>query len=95
MRRQFSNDTKAQVVMDLTVLRDADRQLQLFERTILPRARQVVTVARSSYESGQTGLLDLLDSQRSLISIQRLVANLRITRLKKLADLESIVGIEL
>src|SRR5438132_11525375 len=33
-------------------------------------------------------LFDLLDSQRSLIAIERLVANLRITRAKRLADLD-------
>jgi cobalt-zinc-cadmium efflux system outer membrane protein len=95
MRRQMGNDLNAQVIMDITALRDADRQLQLFDRTILPRTRQIVTVARSAYESGHATLLDLLDSQRSLISIQRLVANLRITREKKLADLEAITADEL
>ena len=55
----------------------------------------MVTVARSAYESGHATLLDLLDGQRSLISIQRLVANLRIVRAKRLADLEAVVGREL
>ena len=95
MRRQTHNDLNAQVVMDITTLRDADRQLDLFEHTVLPRARQVVTVARTAYETGQSTLLDLLDSQRSLIAIQRLVANLRITREKRLADLESIAALNL
>lgn len=92
MRRQTRNDLNAQIVMDISTLRDADRQLDLFEHTVLPRARQVVTVARSAYESGQSTLLDLLDSQRSLIVIQRLVTNLRIAREKRLADLEAIIA---
>jgi outer membrane protein TolC len=95
MRRQTHNDLGAHVVMDISTIRDADRQLDLFGHTILPRARQVVTVARSAYETGHSSLLDLLDSQRSLISIQRLVANLRITREKELADLEAITAKEL
>ena len=95
MRRQTRNDLNAQIVMDITTLRDVDRQLDLVEHTVLPRARQVVTVARSAYETGQSTLLDLLDSQRSLIAIQRLVANLRITREKRLADLEAITALSL
>jgi cobalt-zinc-cadmium efflux system outer membrane protein len=79
MRRQTGNDLAAQLVMDLSTIRDADRQLDLFEHTILPRARQAVTVARAAYESGGSSLLDLLDSQRSLIAIQRLVAALQAT----------------
>jgi cobalt-zinc-cadmium efflux system outer membrane protein len=92
MRRQTHNDLKVQLVMDLTTLRDADRQIALLEQTILPRAKQVVTVARSAYEVGRSSLLDLLDSQRSLISIQRLITNLSITRAKRLADVEAIIA---
>ena len=95
MRRQSQNDLNAQIVVDISTLRDADRQLDLFEHTVLPRARQVVTVARSAYEAGQSTLLDMLDSQRSLIAIQRLVANLRITREKRMADLDAIAALTL
>ena len=90
MRRQTGSDLAAQVVMDLALIRDADRQLDLFEKSLLPRANQIVTVARASYEAGQSSLLDLLDAQRSLIGIRRLVANLRAAREKNLAALESI-----
>ena len=59
------------------------RQLALFEQTVLPRARQIVTVARSAYEAGPSSLLDVLEAQRSLLAIEQLVANLRATRRKK------------
>jgi outer membrane protein TolC len=83
------------VVINLTTLRDADRQLELFEHTILPRGRRVVEVSRSAYESGHATLLDFLDNQRSLIAIERLLANLRTTREKRLADLEAAAGLNL
>lgn len=92
MRRQTQNDLAAQLVMDLYTLRDADRQLTLFESTLLPRAEQAVTLARSAYESGHETLLGLIDAQRSLISIQRLVVSLRLAGLKRRTDLEAIVG---
>jgi outer membrane protein TolC len=92
MRRQTHNDLNAQVVMDIVSLRDADRQLDLFDHTVLPRIRQVVTVGRSAYETGQSTLLDFLDSERSLIAVQRLVANLRIAREKRLVDLEAVTA---
>jgi outer membrane protein TolC len=90
MRRQTRNDLAAQVVLDIATFRDADRQIELFQHTVLPRSRQAVTVARTAYETGQSGLLDLLDSQRSQIAIERLVANLRIARQKHVVDLERI-----
>lgn len=92
MRRQAGRDLGAQLIMELATVRDADRQLALFDQTILPRAKQIVTVARSAYETGQATLLDLLDAQRSLITLERLVANLRAVRAKRVADLETLAG---
>jgi outer membrane protein, heavy metal efflux system len=92
MRRRTGNDVLAQVVANLATLRDADRQLDLFERSILPRARGSVTLTRSAYESGRASLLDLLDAQRSLITIERLVVRLRITRESRLADVEAVTA---
>jgi outer membrane protein, heavy metal efflux system len=90
VRRQTQNDLNAQLILDITTLRDADRQRDLIEQTILPRAQQEVALTRSAYEVGQANLLDLLDVQRSLIVLQRLADNLRIVREKHLADLEAI-----
>ncbi|MDB5292358.1 MAG: outer rane efflux protein [Phycisphaerales bacterium] len=92
MRRHAGNDLAAQVVIDLSVIRDADRQLGLFEQTILSRARQAASVVRSSYETGQSSLLDLLEAQRSVIAVGRLAANLRAVREKRVAELEAITG---
>jgi len=94
-RRQTGNDLTAEMVADITIIRDADRQLDLFEHTILPRARQIVNIGRSAYETGRASLLGLLDDQRSLIAIERLVADLRIDREKHLAELESITARDL
>ncbi len=95
MRRQAANNLAAEVIADLTIIRDADRQLDLLQHTILPRAREIVDIGRSAYETGRATLLDLLDGQRSLIAIERLVADLRIVREKHLADLESITAADL
>ena len=101
MRQEVGNNLTAQVIADIQVVRDADRQLDLFDHTILPRARQVVNVARTAYETGDASetdaasLLNLLDDQRSLIAIERLAARLRITREAHLAELESITATDL
>src|SRR5213075_2867455 len=69
MRRQTTNDLNARVVADIVTIRDTERQLELFDRTILPRARRVVELSRSSHEAGRATQIDLLDSQRALITI--------------------------
>ncbi len=101
MRREVGNNLTAQVIADITIIRDAGRQLDLFDHTILPRARQVVNVARTAFETGDASetdaasLLNLLDDQRSLIAIERLAAKLKITRATHLAELESITTSDL
>jgi cobalt-zinc-cadmium efflux system outer membrane protein len=101
MRRQVGNNLTAQVIADIAIIRDAGRQLDLFDHTILPRARQVVDVARTTFETGDASetdavsLLNLLDDQRSLIAIERLAAKLRITQATHLAELESITTSDL
>ncbi len=95
MRREAGNDLTAQVVTDIAIIRDAGRQLDLFEHTILPHAREAVDVGRSAYEADHASLLDLLDDQRSLIAIERLVAKLRITRETHIVELESITTSDL
>jgi outer membrane protein, heavy metal efflux system len=101
MRRQVGNNLTAKAIADITIIRDAGRQLDLFDHTILPRARQVVNVARTAFETGDASetdaasLLNLLDDQRSLIAIERFAAKLRITQATHLAELESITASDL
>jgi outer membrane protein, heavy metal efflux system len=90
MRRQTGHDLAAQIVDDIATLRDADRQLDLLQHTILPRARQALTLERSAYQTNNASLLDFLDDQRSLIDIERLTANMQIIRDKRLVEIESI-----
>jgi outer membrane protein, heavy metal efflux system len=101
MHQEVGNNLTAQAIADIKFIRDADRQLDLFDHTVLPRARQVVDVARTAFETGDASetdaasLLNLLDDQRSLIAIERLTAKLRITREIHLAELESITTSDL
>jgi cobalt-zinc-cadmium efflux system outer membrane protein len=91
-QRQSSNDLAAQLIEDIATLRDADRQLDLLENTILPRTRQAVALAQMAYQTANASLLDLLDSERSLIDLERLIAKLKIIRDERAIDIESIDG---
>jgi outer membrane protein, heavy metal efflux system len=95
LRHQTARDIATQVITDLALLHDSDRQLLLLEKTILPRQRRIVDLDRSAYEAGRSTLLDLLESQRSLIAVQRLVARLHNARDKQLADLEAVTTLRL
>jgi cobalt-zinc-cadmium efflux system outer membrane protein len=92
MLHHSHHELAARVVTDLAVMRDAHRQIDLLEKVIIPRTQQIVSASQASYGANQSSILDLLDGQRSLIALRRLVAELKITREKQLVDLEAAVG---
>ncbi len=67
-------------------------QIELFSEVLEPQNEEALRSAESAYSTGQTGVLDLLDSERSLLQIRlsalRLQADYRIA----LSDLERALG---
>jgi outer membrane protein TolC len=92
MRLQAGNDLASVVVMDSTFIGDADRQILLFQSSVLPRAHSIVAISRSSYETGQSSYLQLVEGEKSVIAIDRLIANLRVSREKRVLELEAIIA---
>jgi outer membrane protein TolC len=66
------NELKAQLTSSLAQLRDADRRLKLFGEELLGLAQQAVDISKTSYESGRSGILEVIDSERSLLELQLL-----------------------
>ena len=95
LRRQTENDLASRVVGDLAMLHDAQRQAALYEQIIIPRAETIVSAMQRTYTTGQTSMLDLVDAQRSLITLRRMLADLKMTREKQIADLEAAAALGL
>lgn len=70
MRDERENTLKAELTIALADLDDANRRLQLYGKDLLAKAKQAVEVSETSYQSGKTGILEVIDSQRSLLSLQ-------------------------
>jgi outer membrane protein TolC len=51
------------------VLRDAKRRIELYEDELLPLARQALENTTAAYESASVSLLELIDSERSLLEL--------------------------
>jgi len=57
-------------IADLThQLREEARQLELFQKGLIPQAEIALQATLSSYSTGGTNFLDLLDSERTLFSL--------------------------
>jgi outer membrane protein TolC len=88
-RTQYERDLAASFVLNLDLLRNDDRQSKLFEETIIPRARQTIEAAQSSYSTGKTTLADLVEAERALLSARLVAAQLRVERDKAIIAIES------
>jgi len=69
-----------------------EEQLALFEKALLPQAEQALRSTETAYASGTTGVLDLLDGERTLLEVRLGLARLQTDYLKALADMERAIG---
>jgi outer membrane protein TolC len=92
MQRQTRRNIEARVLGDLAMLREAQRQIDVLDGDLIPRAQRIIEASQTAYASGNGMLLDLLDSQRSILALQRMAAEMRTERNKQIADLEEVCG---
>jgi outer membrane protein TolC len=95
MYRQKRLDRAAAFVAALYALRNSERQVDIFEKQILPRAEQTVRIARESYSTGRLGFTDLIDMQRTLLDVRLMIAEAKTAREKSLAELEALAGLDI
>ncbi|MBI3316073.1 MAG: TolC family protein [Candidatus Omnitrophica bacterium] len=73
----------------------AENALNTYENIILPQAKQQVDVSLSAYEAGKTDILNLIDAQRTLKSVQISYAKAMSDYEMALSDLRLAVGDDL
>lgn len=66
------NMLRAELSASLASLNDANRRLALYGDELLGLAEQAVENTRQSYQDGRTGILEVIDSERSLLDLQLL-----------------------
>lgn len=88
-RAQYERDLAASFVLNLYVLRNGERQIALFDKSILPRARQTVEIARASYAAGGARFVEFLEAQRTYLDARLTFVQLKVEREKALAALET------
>ena len=73
-------------------LETLDRQLELLDTVLVPQTEEALRATEAAYETGQLGVLDLLDSERTLIDIRSLRARYVSDYLIALTALERAIG---
>jgi cobalt-zinc-cadmium efflux system outer membrane protein len=95
MERQTRQDRAASFVANLFLMRNAERQTELYRARVVPVVQQLLTSSRQSYSAGGVTFADLIDSERMYVSVRAMVAEAQIEREKRLAELEALAGVDI
>ena len=84
----------ADIRQALFKLRDADRKINLYKESLIPKANQSLQVNRQGFEAGKMEFINLIDAERMLLefelSYERALADHLIAR----AELSQLTGID-
>jgi outer membrane protein TolC len=69
---ELRNRIKTELSSSLAFHSDANRRLKLYGEELLGLATQAVQNTRTSYENGRVGILEVIDSERTLLDLQLL-----------------------
>ncbi len=94
-RIDMSNDFRNRVKMAAFQYRDAVGKLDLYQRVLIPRAKEALGITDTDYSAGRATFADLLDSQRILLEFQLVQQQAIANRERQLAMLEMLIGKQL
>lgn len=93
--RQARFDRAAAAVAALTVVRDSERRTALFAGTLRRTADDAVASATSAYANADAVYGDVIEARTAVLDVRLLAADAHTAREKALADLETLVGVDL
>jgi len=91
-RAKLVNDLEFDVRDQVIRLQTLADQIRLVEDVLLPQAREAQRSTEAAYQTGQVGVIDLLDSERVLLDVRLMNERQRADYLVALAALERAVG---
>jgi cobalt-zinc-cadmium efflux system outer membrane protein len=88
----LKNNIDLQVETAFAHAKSAETQVQIFQAELLVEAEEVYRIAQRSYDEGESSYLELLDAQRTLITVRTDYIHYLFSFKKALAELEVAVG---
>ena len=82
----------ADIQQTLYKLRDADRKINLYAASLIPKALQSLEVNRKGFEAGQMEFINLIDAERMLLEFELSHERARSDHLKYRAKLSKLTG---
>jgi cobalt-zinc-cadmium efflux system outer membrane protein len=94
-RENRENQLMSELKMVLFNLRSAERKIDLYGDSLVPKAEQSLSATRTAYSADKADFFDLIEAQRTLLefllSYERALAD----RAQRLAEIEMMIGREI
>jgi cobalt-zinc-cadmium efflux system outer membrane protein len=91
-RKQLENDLLVDLRRSLFDLNDADRQIELLNSSLIPKAQQAFDVAKKEFTNSKTPFMTLIDAQRTLFDLDLTLARAKADREIALGEIGCCVG---
>ena len=75
--------------------RDAQRKIDLYQNTLIPKADEALAVTLEAFQSGTRTSLDLIDAEKTLLEFELAYIRALADQAQRLAELEMLLGKEI
>ena len=83
------------VQLALYKYRDAQRKIDLYQNTLIPKAEESLAVTLEAFQAGTRSSLDLIDAEKNLLEFELSYIRAVADQAQKLAELEMLVGVDI
>jgi outer membrane protein TolC len=87
-----ANILSARAKMVLYRFRDAQRKMDLYGNTLVPKGRESLKATEAAFRTGRASFTDLVDAERVLLEFQLSLERALASYAQRLAELEMLVG---
>jgi cobalt-zinc-cadmium efflux system outer membrane protein len=94
-RVDTENRLEADLKLALYHFRDAERKIDLYRDTLIPKADESLKVAQLGFQAGNVSFISLIDAERLLLEFQLAYERALADRAKRLAEIETLVNKDL
>lgn len=91
-RENLERELEADLRMALFRVRDAERKIRLYHRSLQPLARQTYDSLIGAYRAGDTDFIDLIDAQRTVLDVELSGRRAVADHIQRVAELERLTG---
>jgi outer membrane protein TolC len=89
---QILNSLETEIELTLFRYRDAERHLNLYKKSLIPKVRQELDVALEAFQGGQHSIIELIDTEKDWLNFELAMIRAQADMAIQIARLEELAG---